>query len=101
GKRLGIGDTEVADTCGKRRRVEGERAEHDIATGAAALHPGARRIRLASLCEVAGGGDAVLPVDLAPAPVQEAPVFATVSRAAAIVDVDDADPALREELRVE
>ena len=46
-------------------------------------------------------GDAVLPVDLAPAPVQQAAILAAEAAAASVVDVDDADAARGEELRLQ
>src|SRR5207253_9698166 len=96
-ERLDVGDAVVADAGGERLRLEGERAEYDIPAGAPALHPGAVGVGVALLREVPRGGNAVLPVDLPPAPVERAPVRAAEAGAAAVVDVDDPDAALRPE----
>src|SRR5581483_743821 len=77
------------------------RAEDDVAAGAATFHPRAVRIGVTGLGEVLRRRDAICPVDLAPAAVEEAPVLAPVAGAAAVVHVDDADPALREVLDIE
>ncbi len=101
GERLRVGDAEVADARGERRRVEDERAEHDVAARASSFDPRPLRVGLPLGGEVPRRRDAVLPVDLAPAAVEEAAILAPEARAAAVVDVDDADAALREKLRVE
>src|SRR5438874_10402732 len=102
-ERLDVGDAEVAHTGRERRGIESERAKHDVAAGATALYPGPLRVGLTLLGEVARGCDAVLPVDLAPAPVEQAPIAAAEPGAAAVVDVHDPDAALcpEQELRRE
>ena len=79
-ERLRVRDAEVADAGGERGRVEDERAEDDVPAGAAALDPRAIRVGLALLGEVARRRNAVLPVDLAPASVEQPPVLAPVAR---------------------
>src|SRR5207244_6781747 len=100
-ERLRVGDAEVADACAERLRIEDERAEDDVAAGASALDPGVLGVGLALGGEVARRGDAVLPVDLAPAPVQQAAILAAEAAAASVVDVDNADAARGEELRLQ
>src|SRR5205085_10204986 len=92
---------EEADPGREGARLERERAQHDVAARAAALDPRPLGVGAALAGEEPGRVDAVLPVDLAPAPVQEPPVLAAEPGAAAVVHVDDADAALREELRRE
>ena len=100
-ERLCVGHAEVADACSERRRIEDERAEHDVPAGTAALDPRSLGVGLPLGGEVPCRRDAVLPVDLAPAAVQEPAVLAPEPRAAAVVDVDDADASLGEELNLE
>ncbi len=97
-QRLEVADAELADAGGEDV-AEGQCRERRVAAGAAALDREALRVDVAALDEEAGGGDAVVDVDDAPAALESPAVRPAVAGAPAVVDVDDRDAPAGQELR--
>ena len=96
-KRDEVGDTEVGSSRGElvahRKRHQGRVSPR---TAAGDLDPCG--IDVSALGEVAHGRCAVLDIDHAPRSAEPVAILAAVSGASAVVQVDDRDPATREEL---
>ena len=92
GERHEVGDPEVGGA--RREHVgEGQRADHDVAAGAAAAHEEPPAVDVAPVDQEPGGVHAVLQVDDAPLAVQPLPVGTPVARRTAVVHVHHGEPA--------
>ena len=99
GERHEVGDPEVR---GARREHIGERqrADHDVAAGAAAANEEPLAVDVAPVDQEPRGVHAVLQVDDAPLAVQPLPVGTPVARRAAVVHVHHGEPAGRPVLQL-
>ena len=99
-EQLEVADPEEADA--RREHIaEGQCRQRRVAACASALDGQPVGVDIATLDEVPRGRHAIVDIDDAPLSVEAAAVFTSVAGAAAVVHVDDGDPAAGHELLVE
>src|ERR671911_880375 len=94
---LQIADAKVAG-AGAEEIAECEGSESRVAARAPAANGGAFGIDQTALDQIPGAVDVIVDVDDPPRVIQPLPVGAAVAGAAAVVDVEDGEPAGRPEL---
>src|SRR5688500_6489016 len=94
--RLQITDAKVAG-AGAEEIAECQGSEGRVAARAPAANGGPLGINQSALDQIPGAVDVVVDVDDAPRVIQPLPVGAAVAGAAAVVDVEDGEPAGRPE----